>query len=64
MIRRRRRRARPPSRPWTPEEDAKLREINEIGLSVDWWDLAIPDRGVHEMIDRRLELGIKPAKLI
>lgn len=60
---RRRRRAQP-SRPWTDAEDAKLREISEIGLSSCWWNLALPDRGIHEMLDRRMELGIKPARLI
>jgi hypothetical protein len=39
-------------------------EINKIGLCVDWWHLALPDRGVHEMLDRRLELRLKPAKPI
>lgn len=62
MIRRRRRRQ--PSRPWAPHEDETLMEINKIGLCVDWWHLALPDRGVHEMLDRRLELRLKPAKPI
>lgn len=60
----RRRRRPPPSRPWTPEEDEKLREINEIGLVHELWQFALPDRGIHEMFDRRMELGIKPAELI
>lgn len=63
-MRRRRRHAGPPPRPWTPEEDAKLREINELGLCHEWWHFAIPNRGLHEMFDRRLELGIKMAELL
>lgn len=62
--RRPRRPRRPPSRPWTPEEDAKLREINEIGLVHEMWHFALPDRGEHEMFERRMELGIKPPELI
>ena len=61
---RRRRRARQPTRPWTLEEDEKLREVNEIGLCCEYWHFALPERGVHEMLDRRMELGIKPAALI
>lgn len=57
-------RCNPPSRPWTPEEDAQLHEINRIGLVDDLWHFAIPDRTLHEMYDRRLELGIRPAELI
>lgn len=63
-MKRRRRPARPPSNPWTPEEDAKLREVNEIGLRTEYWQLALPHRLEREMLDRRLELGIKPAKYL
>lgn len=63
-MRRRIRRPRPPSPPWTPEEDEKLREVNEIGLASDWWHLALPERGLHEMFERRYELGIKPARYL
>ncbi|KQN09837.1 hypothetical protein ASE85_02565 [Sphingobium sp. Leaf26] len=58
----RRRKARPPSPPWTPAEDAKLREVNEIGLRVEYWQLALPERRESEMLARRLDLGIKPAR--
>lgn len=63
-MRRRRSRARPPSRPWTPEEDEKLREVNALGLVSEAWHHAIPDRPLHEMFERRLELGIKPRALL
>lgn len=63
-MKRRRRPRRQPTRPWTPEEDAKLREVNEIFLCHEYWHFALPERGVHEMIDRRYVLGIKPARLI
>ncbi|CAM8655491.1 hypothetical protein [Sphingobium cupriresistens] len=57
-----RRKARPPSQPWTPAEDEKLREVNEIGLRVEYWQLALPERRESEMLMRRLDLGIKPAR--
>lgn len=63
-MRRRRRPARPPIHPWTPEEDAKLREVNEIGLRVEYWQLALPHRRESEMLLRRLDLNIRPAKEI
>ena len=63
-MRRRRRPKRQPTRPWTPQEDAALREVNAIGLCCSFWPLAIPDRPVVEMYERRLVLGIKPAPLI
>lgn len=63
-MRKRSRPPRPPSREWTPEEDAKLREVNELGLVDDLWHLAIPDRLPIEMYERRMVLGIKPAPLI
>lgn len=58
----RRRKKRPPTQPWTPAEDAKLREVNEIGLRVEYWQLALPERRESEMLARRLDLGIKPAR--
>ena len=58
----RRRRVKPPRAPWTPEEDAKLREVNEIGLRVEYWQLALPHRLESEMLLRRYDLGIKPAR--
>lgn len=61
-MRRHRRQARPPSPPWNPDEDAKLREVNEIGLRVEYWQLALPHRRESEMLDRRYVLGIKPAR--
>lgn len=61
-MKRRRRPTRPPSAPWTSEEDAKLREVNEIGLRVEYWRLALPHRRESEMLLRRYDLGIKPAK--
>lgn len=61
-MRRRRRRARPEPPPWTEEEDAKLREVNEIGLRVEYWRLALPERRESDMLRRRLDLGIKPAR--
>ncbi len=61
-MKRRRRPARPPSQPWNPDEDAKLREVNEIGLRVEYWQLALPHRRESEMLDRRYVLGIKPAR--
>lgn len=64
MIRRRARRQRVESRPWTAEEDDKLREINEIGLIAEYWRYALPDRTHHEICERRLDLGIRPAKPI
>lgn len=60
----RRRKARPQSRPWSPEEGAQLAEVNAIGLRVEYWPLALPDRKLGEMLNRRLELGLKPAALI
>lgn len=60
----RRRRARPPSLPWTPEEDDKLREVNDIGLRVEYWQLALPHRRESEMLDRRYELGLTPPRYI
>ena len=45
-----------------PDEDAKLREVNEIGLRVEYWQLALPHRRESEMLDRRYVLGIKPAR--
>lgn len=56
------RRRRPPAQPWMPDEDAKLREVNEIGLRVEYWQLALPHRRESEMLDRRYVLGIKPAR--
>lgn len=61
-MRRRRRRARPEPPPWTEEEDAKLREVNKIGLQVEYWHLALPERQLSDMLRRRLDLGIKPAR--
>jgi hypothetical protein len=61
-MRRRRRPAKPQSPPWTREEDDKLREINAIGLRVEYWHLALPHRRESEMLVRRLDLGIRPAK--
>jgi hypothetical protein len=58
-MRRRRRAARPPSEPWTPDEDTKLREV---GLRVEYWQLALPHRRESEMLERRYNLGIKPAR--
>lgn len=63
-MRRRRRKPWPPSRPWTAEEEEKLRQVNEIGLASDFWHLALPDRSLREMIERRYELGIKPARYL
>lgn len=60
----RRRRARPPSQPWTAEEDEKLREVNDIGLRVEYWQLALPHRRESEMLDRRYELGLIPPRYI
>jgi hypothetical protein len=61
-MKRHRRPPRPPAEPWTPEEDAKLREVNDIGLRTEYWQLALPHRRESEMLDRRLVLGIKPAR--
>lgn len=61
---RRRRRTPAPSRPWSPEEDDKLRNITAIGLANDWWHLALPDRSFHEITDRRLELQLPRAPLL
>lgn len=58
----RRRRVIRPSDPWTPDEDTKLREVNEIGLRVEYWQLALPHRRESEMLERRYNLGIKPAR--
>lgn len=58
----RRRRAIRRSEPWTPDEDTKLREVNEIGLRVEYWQLALPHRRESEMLERRYNLGIKPAR--
>ena len=55
---------RPEPRPWTPEEDARLDEICAIGLSSDFWHLALPGRTVGEITDRRLDRRLKPAPLI
>lgn len=63
-MKRRRRPARPPARPWTPEEDAKLREVNDIGLRVEYWQLALPERRESEMLNRRHELGLKPPRFL
>ena len=63
-MRRRRRLHTGPSEPWTEAEDAKLRDMIELGLSDDFWTVGLPSRTLREMLDRRLELGIKPAKLI
>lgn len=63
-MKRRRRPARPPAAPWTPEEDAKLREVNDIGLRVEYWQLALPERRESEMLNRRYELGLKPPRFL
>lgn len=59
---RRRRRRQPESLPWTEDEDAKLREVNEIGLRIEYWHFALPNRRESEMLLRRYNLGIKPAR--
>lgn len=64
VLRRWRRPARPPSVPWTPEEDEKLREVNDIGLRVEYWQLALPERRESEMLNRRYELGLKPPRFL
>ncbi len=63
-MKRRRRPARPPARPWTPDEDAKLREVNDIGLRVEYWQLALPERLESEMLNRGYELGLKPPRFL
>ena len=63
-MKRRRRTPRPPSRPWTPEEDEKLREMNDIGLRVEYWRLALPERRESEMLARRVELGLTPPRYL
>jgi hypothetical protein len=59
-----RRRKTPPSEPWTPEEDQKLRDMMAVGLISDAWASALPGRRFGEICERRLDLGIKPAPLL
>ena len=51
-------------RPWTPDEDDRLREMVAVGLSSDFWSSAFPDRSFGEIAERRLELNSKMAELI
>lgn len=59
-----RKRKREPWPDWTPEDDAKLREMVTIGLSVDYYKLGLPHRHFGDILDRRLTLGIPRAKRI
>lgn len=49
-------------KPWTAEEDASLADICRIGLSSDYWTMAIPGRSFGEIAERRhdLKLELKP----
>lgn len=59
-----RRRRRPAPRPWTAEEDARLREIMAIGLCNEFWSTALPDRSFGEIVERRLDLAVPIAPLL
>lgn len=60
----RRRRRPPPLRPWTAAEDALLRQMVADGLSCDGWAAMLPGRSFGEIAERRLDLGLKPARLL
>ena len=51
-------------RPWSPDEDARLREICAIGLTSDAWPNAIPGRTCGEIAARRLDLQLELAPLL
>jgi hypothetical protein len=59
MARRRRHRTSAPlgiARPFTPDEDRELIALAAVGLSVDYWQRAIPERPLGELLERRLQL--------
>jgi hypothetical protein len=43
-------------RPFTEAEDKELKALATVGLSVDYWKAAIPDRQLGELLERRLQL--------
>jgi hypothetical protein len=61
---RRRKWVRPPSLPWTAEEDAILVELCRIGASSDLWPTALPRRRFGEVAERRLDLKPPIAALL
>lgn len=44
--------ARPTPRPWTAEEDARLREMLSVGLSNEFWTAQLPGRTFGEITER------------
>lgn len=58
----RRRRARPQLRPWSDDEDQRLRFMLGCGLAADFWKTEFPDRRFGEVLERRLELRIPPPR--
>lgn len=55
-MRRRSKPRRAPSAPFSPDEDAKLKDMMSCGLAVDFYRLGCPDRSLGELLDRRLVL--------
>lgn len=49
------------SLPWTADEDEKVRYIARTGVIADAWPAILPGRVFGEIVDRRLELGLKTA---
>jgi hypothetical protein len=64
ILNRRKRAAVPDRPPFTPDEDEALREIMALGLSSEFWHLALPERTHNEICTRRLDLGVRCAPLL
>jgi hypothetical protein len=55
---------RPTPLPWTPEEDAKLEDMTRLGVVSEAWPVQLPNRRFYEIVERRLELGLRCAPLL
>jgi len=53
---RRRRQPRPLPAPWSPDEDAKLADMVNLGVTTEAWPVQFPARRFGEVLERRLEL--------
>ena len=50
--------------PFTLDEDRRLREIVSLGVSVEFWETSFAGRSLSELMERRLDLGIRSAALL
>lgn len=49
-------RRKPAPLPWTEDEDARLADMIQCGLCVDFYPVGLPSRPLGDMLERRLQL--------